>query len=209
MLRKRLQQYIPLLIFLSTMAILLYWALGTRSLWESEDRWAEITRNMLHTGDFFHPIINASIYFDKPLLSYWFIAAFATITGKLNEWAIRAPSAVAGMLALYATFYLGRELWSKKVAWLAVWILLTSYGFIFWSRTASADMANLAATVAAVAWFFANKNKTTWLSYFIFYFICVVGAQTKGLTAIVVPVLAILPYICREKRWQAHCNLSH
>lgn len=209
MLRKRLQQYIPVLIFLSTMTILLYWALGTRSLWESEDRWAEITRNMLRTGDFFHPIINARIYFDKPLLSYWFIAAFATITGKLNEWAIRAPSAVAGMLALYATFYLGRELWSKKVAWMAVWILLTSYGFIFWSRTASADMANLAATVAAVAWFFANKNKTTWLSYFIFYFICVVGAQTKGLTAIVVPVLIIFPYICREKRWQAHCNLSH
>ena len=209
MFRRYLQQYIPVLIFLSTMTILLYWDLGARSLWESEDRWAEITRNMLRTGDFFHPIINASIYFDKPLLSYWFIAAFASITGKLNEWATRAPSAVAGMLALYATFYLGRELWSKKVAWMAIWILLTSYGFIFWSRTASADMANLAATVAAVSWFFANKNKSTWLSYFIFYFICVVGAQTKGLTAIVVPVLAISPYICREKRWQAHCNLSH
>jgi len=209
MLRKHLQQYIPVPVLMCTIAILFYWALGVRSLWESEDRWAEIARNMLRTGDFFHPIINASIYFDKPLLSYWFIAAVATITGNLNEWSIRAPSALAGMVTLYATFYLGRELWSKKVAWLAVWVLLTSYGFIFWSRTASADMANLAATIAAVSWFFANKDKPTFSSYFIFYFICVVGAQTKGLTAIAIPVLVVFPYICREKRWQAHYNRSH
>ena len=45
--------------------------LGVNSFFRSEDRWAEIVREMLLTGDWFHPAIDFVIYFDKPLLSYW------------------------------------------------------------------------------------------------------------------------------------------
>ena len=51
--------------------------LGVNSFFRSEDRWAEIVREMLLTGDWFHPAIDFVIYFDKPLLSYWLIALTA------------------------------------------------------------------------------------------------------------------------------------
>jgi 4-amino-4-deoxy-L-arabinose transferase-like glycosyltransferase len=99
---------------------LLFWAIGHHSLWGAEGRWAEITREMFMSGDFFHPTIGGRPYFDKPLLTYWVIAAFSAITGRLDELILRLPSALAGLLTLVCTVYLGRRLWSRQTGWLAV-----------------------------------------------------------------------------------------
>lgn len=189
--------------------LIYFWQLGNRGLGQSEDRWAEIARNMLLTGDYFHPIMNAEVYFDKPLISYWFIAWVAALCGQINEWVTRFPSVVMGILALVAVYRLAKPHWSERTAWLAVWITLTSFGVIFWSRTAAADMANATLSLVAIAWFYNNKDKPTLLNYFIFYFICIVGAQTKGLGALAVPVLAVVPYLLYNQAWKRHLNLPH
>src|SRR5262249_49762572 len=44
--------------------------LGDRSLWGSEGRWSEVTREMQLTQNYFWPTINGRVYYDKPLLSY-------------------------------------------------------------------------------------------------------------------------------------------
>ncbi len=200
------------------MARVLFWAaavlilllhLGDRALWGSESRWAEISRNMLLTRDVFHPIINEAVYFDKPLLSYWLIVVASFATGGLGELASRVPSALAGLAALWATRSLGRRLFTEDVARCAGWILLTCFGFVFWSRTAAADMQNLAAVILAVAWFFARERSPGPVAYLIFYLICVLGAQMKGLPAIAVPILVVLPWLLREGRWRAHLRLSN
>jgi len=131
--------------------VLLFTALGERSLWRSEGRWAEITREMFLTGDFFHPTIGGEPYFDKPLLTYWLVAAAAAISGRVDEWAARFPSAVAGLTAVAATLWIGRRLWSAQTGRIAAAVLLTSYGLLFWSRTPDADMENLAAVMLALA----------------------------------------------------------
>jgi len=185
-----------------TAFLLLFWGLGGRGLWGSEGRWAEVTREMFLTHDFFHPSIGGEPYFDKPLLTYWLIVAITALTGKLNEWVVRIPSAAAGMAALWATWELGRRLWSLQVGRIAAWILLTSYGFLFWSRTAAADMENLAAIIAAVAWYWSQKDQPNFISFFVFYLILFLGALTKGLTAVVVPLLVILPDLFFARRWR-------
>jgi 4-amino-4-deoxy-L-arabinose transferase-like glycosyltransferase len=62
----------------------------------------------------------------------------ASITGKLNEWAIRLPSVISALLSLGATVWLGRKLWSEKVGRTAGWMMLTSYGFLMWARRGKA-----------------------------------------------------------------------
>ncbi|HME74061.1 MAG TPA: glycosyltransferase family 39 protein [Myxococcota bacterium] len=197
------------IVFWAIAALVLFLHLGDRALWGSESRWAEISRNMLLTRDLFHPIINEAIYFDKPLLSYWLIIVTSFATGGLGELATRIPSALAGVVALWATRSLGRRLWTEGVAQSAGWILLTCLGFVFWSRTAAADMQNLAAVILAVAWFFTHERSPGLLAYLVFYLICVIGAQMKGLPAIAVPVLALVPWLLRERRWRAHLRVSH
>lgn len=197
------------IIFWISACFLLFWALGTRSILGSEGRWAEITREMFLTKDFFHPTINGVPYFDKPLLTYWLIAIVSTVFGKLNEWTVRLPSAVSGLITIWSTCYIGRKLWSKEIAKTAGWLLLLTYGVLCFARTGEADMENLAATTLAIAWYFKIRENRRFSSYLVFYLICFVGAHLKGLTAVVIPAIAVFPDLLRENRWRRHINVSH
>ena len=180
--------------------------LGSTSLWGSEDRWAEVTRNILLSGDWFHPAINGKIYFDKPLISYWLIAIPAIVTGVLNEFIIRLPSALAAMAALVSTFLLADKHWDRRTAIISGWLLLTAYGFIFWARKGAADIENLAVIIIAVTLYFNWAEKPSFRSYLWFGLVCSIGAHTKGLPAIVVPIAVILPDLIRDKKWKNHLN---
>ncbi len=181
---------------------LLLWAVGDRGLWAAEGRWAEINREMFLTGDFFHPTINGDPYFDKPLLTYWLISLVSAFSGTLNEWTVRIPGALAGLGAVWATMRLGRRLWSRRTGLIGGWFLLTGYGFLFWSRTATAESENLFAIVLCVAWYWARRGRWNFGSFLVFWLIAFLGALTKGLTAVIVPVLAIAPDLLRERRWR-------
>src|SRR4051812_48276068 len=69
--------------------------LGGRELWTQEARWANITWQMLYSGDYLHPYLAGAEYYDKPLLSYWLIIVFSKLTGSLTAWSLRIPSALA------------------------------------------------------------------------------------------------------------------
>lgn len=197
------------LLFWAVAAALLFFKLGATATWQSEDRWLEIAREMIDSGNIFRPTINGKVYFDKPLLSYWLELIAALFTGGINELAMRLPSAVAALIALWATINLGTRLWSANVGQLAGWILLTGFGFLQWARLGEADMENLAATIAAVSWYWAHRDRPSFTNYFVFYLIIAIGAQCKGLTAAVVPTLALLPDMLQEKRWRRHLNVAH
>ena len=187
----------------------LFFFLGYNALWASEDRWAEIAREMLITGDWLHPAINWQVYFDKPPLSYWLILPFAMIRGGVDEFIARTPSALAGLLGLWGTLMLGKKLFDRRTALLAGWLLLTSYGFLFWARTAAADTANLAAIVFAVGWFYRVEEKAKFHHYLIFYLACFLGALTKGLPALVMPFVVIAPHLLVGNRWLKHLRVSN
>lgn len=191
-------------LFWGAAAVLLLVQLGAPSLRGSEDRFAEITRAMMRDGDFFHPMLNGESHFHKPLVSYWAIAGASRAVGVLDELAARLPSAVAGALAAFATISLGRTLWGAPVGRLAGWILISTYGFLFWSRTAAADMENLAAVIVAVAWFRRWEERESWWLYVGFALICGVGAQAKGLAAIVLPLVVLAPHVMRAGLVRVH-----
>lgn len=200
---------LPYVIFWLAAIIVLFSYLGVKEIWGPEDRWAEISREMMLTGNYFHPTINGQPYFDKPLLSYWLIVATAKVTGQMDEWSLRFPSVIAGLLALWGTIKLGQKLFSERAGLTAGWILLGTYGFIFWARTGEADMENLAAIVLAVLWYWMRRDKPGFVSYLVFYLICFVGAHTKGMATIAVPMVIILPDILREKRWKSYLSVSN
>ncbi|MDG2307976.1 MAG: glycosyltransferase family 39 protein [Candidatus Binatia bacterium] len=194
--------------FWTVATLLLLVGLGSPSLRGSEDRFAEITREMILSGDYFHPTLNGEPHFHKPLASYWAIAGASRVLGTLDELAARLPSVLAGLLALWATVRLGRELWNPIVGRTAGWVLLGSYGFLLWSRTAAADMENLAAVILAVTWFRCREDRLTMAFYLVFVLICVVGAHAKGLAAIVLPALVLFPHLARHGQWRAHLSPS-
>lgn len=183
--------------------VLAFFALGDRPLRGAEGRWASIIREMLFTGDYFHPTINGEPYFDKPLVTYWLIATLAFISGTLNELVVRLPSAIAGVTSVWATLRVGRQLWSPAVGRIAAMILLTSYGLISQSRLAAADTENLATVMLAILWYWSRRDKFNFTTFLVLYLIVFSGSLCKGPVAAVVTAIGILPDALAGKRWKA------
>ncbi len=197
--------FTPLLI---ATLVLLFTLLGARELWTQEHRWADIVFGMMYHHDYLHPSLDGQDYYDKPLLSYWLIVGLATLVGKLNVWVLRVPSALAGVLAVWSIYRLGSRLQSKSLGLLAGWMLLTTFYFIFWARTSSADMLNMAGTLFAVTWYFDRKDQPGFFTYAVFFMVVALTALCKGLVAPVVTVLAIFPDLCVQGNWKKHLRFS-
>ncbi len=198
---------LPDLIFWIMAVILLFLNLGVKAISGSEARWTGIVREMFLSGNFVQPTINFELYFDKPIVSYWLIAIFAFFNkGEVTELLARIPSALAALAALWATRVIAFRLWSRDVAVTASWIFLTIYSLAFWGRLAEADMLNMAFGTLAIAWYIVKRDKTDVFSYFLFGTLCAVGGQTKGLSAIAIPVLVVLTDLVVNKTWKRHLN---
>ena len=195
-------------ILLSAAAVLLLICPGAASLWTHEGRWAVICREMLRSGDYFHPYLFDEEYFDKPLLSYWLMIGCSRLLGGLGEAALRIPGMLAGVLAVACTWRIGATRFNPKVGLTAGWLLLTCVFFAYWSRVASADIFNLTAVVAAAAWYTERRERPGFTTWSVFLAILAVGAQFKGLIAPVLAVLAILPDLATEGRWKRHLKPS-
>lgn len=189
-------------------AVLLFVALGARDIWTQEHRWADIVSGMFYRHDFLHPYLGENRYYDKPLLSYWLIAAIAQLTGGLTAWALRLPSALSGLLAIWSIYRLGNHLKDKKLGLLAGWMLLTTFYFLFWARTSSADMLNMAGSLFAVSWYMDRRDTATFFDYMVFFLILALTSLCKGLGGAIVPLIAVLTDVFLRGTFMRYLKVS-
>ncbi|MGH7905184.1 MAG: ArnT family glycosyltransferase [Candidatus Binataceae bacterium] len=183
-------------------AILFFTRLGARALWASEFRWAEIAREMHITGRYFWPTIDGRVYYDKPLGSYWLIVGAANVTGRMNEAAARIPCAFAGLIAVGLLMLLVRRLYDWRVAVWSGLILATSFSFVFFSRTASADVETVCGELAAL-WLFTryeDRQDGWWVVWL--WLIMAVTSLMKGLLGYVLPIMVIGVYATFADGWR-------
>lgn len=189
-----------------TAGILLFLFLDGRDIWTQENRWAEIVSGMFYRHDFFHPYLGIQEYYDKPLLSYWLIVCCVKLFGFFSDWTLRLPTALSGLLAVFATSAIGRTIKNKSCGLLAAWLLLSTYYFVFWARVSSADMLNLAGTCGAIAWYISHRESRHFFSYLVFFVILALTSLCKGLIGAVIPIIAVFIDIVLEKRVRFHFN---
>jgi 4-amino-4-deoxy-L-arabinose transferase-like glycosyltransferase len=183
-------------------AIMFFARLGGRSLWSSEGRWAEVAREMTVAGDYFWPTINGHVYYDKPLLSYWLVAAASKLAGVSKETAVRLPSACAGLIAVALTLLIARRLYGDETALFAALILATSFSFVFFSRHASADMETVAGELGTLALFLSNRTRPA-LSWLVpFWLLMALTSLTKGLLGFALPLLIAFCYSSLADGWR-------
>lgn len=188
-------------------AILMFFMLGARELWTQEGRWADICWSMLVRRDYWHPYLDGFTYFDKPLLSYWSALSLTWLTGLFNEWSLRFPSAVAGLVSVWCVYRIGKRSGNPQIGLVAGWLFVTTFFVIFWSRVISADMLNVAGFLLAITWYFECRRQASVWRYSVFFMILAVASLMKGPVAAVVTTLAILPDLFMAGRWREHLNI--
>lgn len=182
-------------------AILFFVRLGTRALWSSEFRWAEIVREMITTHNYFWPTINGHVYYDKPLGSYWLILWSTWLTGAMNEAAARFPCAVAGLLAVILMMVLAARLYDRRTALLSGIVLATSFSFVFFSRHASADVETLTGELTALLLFLHHERHQDGWWVIALWVVMAITSLTKGLLGFVLPIMTIGVYCLLATGW--------
>ncbi len=156
-------------------------ALGTRELQGEEARRVLPGRTMLQTGDWVVPRSAGKIYNRKPPLINWTSALAIRLTGVMNEWTVRLPSALA-MLALALTVLLAGRVWLEGPgAFLAACACLTNIGFLEKGRLAEIEaLYSVFFGMALVVWLAAWWRERRWLAWLGGMLLLGVGFLAKG-----------------------------
>jgi 4-amino-4-deoxy-L-arabinose transferase-like glycosyltransferase len=123
-----------------------------------EGEYASSVAEMVRTGDYLSPTLNGRRYFEKPILTFWLIAASYRVFGH-NEFAVRLPSAVcAALLILLVYLFAVRVAGARVALWAAVCLTLC-LGTLMIGRTVLTDMPlTLFTTGALFAFFIAVRE---------------------------------------------------
>lgn len=127
-------------VFLLIACLALYWAGNNEvSLWDrDEPRYAETARNMRLSGDYIVPYFNGEFRFQKPVLTYWLIAASTSLFGD-STFALRASAGLmvaAGCLVIYR---LGNHMFGRPAGLLAAVMTATAPTVLFLGKLCIPD----------------------------------------------------------------------
>ncbi|MGH8008168.1 MAG: ArnT family glycosyltransferase, partial [Candidatus Binatia bacterium] len=175
--------------------LLYFWELGQIPFYNYEEsKEALVVWEMMNGGGWILPLRNGTELPLKPPLFHWGGAVIALISGRVNEFAVRSPSAFSATAAVLLTFFFGRALWNWRAGLLSALILATSPEWTRWAVTARSDMLMVFfLTAAGIAFFHLwQEGATRRRTLYLFYLSVGFATLAKGPLGIILPGLVVL-----------------
>jgi 4-amino-4-deoxy-L-arabinose transferase-like glycosyltransferase len=176
--------------------ILFFFNLGATSLWDpDEPRQAIMAREMMDRGDYIRPYLNGIPYLEKPPFYSWMIMAAAKVSGTVDEFSSRAPSALAALLLVVMTFLLGCKLGDERAGFFSGLVLATNYQFLSNARESVMDMTFAFFIGLAIYLAFVSLEKGKRLNFVLSFIPGAFAILTKGPAGLVIPVGVMFVYL--------------
>ena len=195
----------PLPLLLLAIAAFYLLPLGLHGLWvPDETRYAQISQEMLTSGNWVAPHFMGLRYFEKPAAGYWLIALGQAVFGQ-NLFGVRIASALTSGLSVLLAYLIARRLWNDPRKSFACALLYLSFGLV----AGQASYSNLDpqftfwVNLSLVALWFALDSRTVRArlgAWAVLGVACAMGFMTKGFLAWLLPVLIAVPYMLWQRR---------
>src|SRR6185369_11209007 len=192
---------------ITVLAVAWFAGLEYRGLFQpDEGRYAEISREMLVSGDWITPRLNGLKYFEKPPLQYWATAVSFALFG-LDEWTARLWTAVAGFLGVAFLVFAGNRSGPPGAGNVAGLVLASSGAYFLSSQYLTLDMGlTFFMSAALLSFVLAHASgapvKRGWMLLAWAAMACAV--LTKGLVGIVLPGMVRGVYFVMQRDGRRH-----
>ncbi len=113
---------------------------------------AQISRNMLDSGDWVTARLDGIAYLEKSPLKYWMIALAFKVLG-VHDWVARLPVALSAILLCWLTYRIGWWAFNRRAGMYAGLTLATCVGLFLFTRIQIPDVT-ITATIALALWAF-------------------------------------------------------
>ena len=186
--------------------VLWFYALGARTLVPTDEgRYAEMAREMIATGDWITPRLDAIKYFEKPPLQVW-VTALAFKAFGLGEWQARLWTGLCGLLGVGLLAYTGRKLFNPQVGMAAGLVLASSFWWSAFGHINTLDMGLSGMMTLALCGLLlsqhapdGSRERRNWM------LVCWAGMAlavlSKGLIGIVLPGAVLVWYTLITRDW--------
>jgi len=206
------EKYLLFSIFIVLCTLLLFINVGTYGVVESSDaRYAEISREMLESGDYIHPTLLNIQHYHKPPLTYQLTALGYQIFG-VNELGARFFLQLSLLIQLLLVYALSNILFGNRGT--ALWAAIIYFSFpltLISTRNLTTD-SFLATFVLLSIYSWVKYRKYGKFRYLYLTAISLaLGFYTKGPVVLLVPLVFIIAYNRIEKsknRFGVHHLLS-
>ncbi len=167
---------------------------------------AVAAKQMTATGNWVIPYFNGKPRLQKTPLCYWILAAISNITGEMNDFIVRLPSAIMAVLSTAAILYFVSERLGLRTAAVCAFIWATSIGYIRFSHTGRPEMTLCTFVAIAMLSFYSglkaetrNKQICCCLVFWISFSLAML---TKGPAPLPLIIPALFLYFLVFRQWK-------
>ena len=194
---------------LALAALLFLVQLGARDLWNpNEPVYGRAVAEMSERGDWLIPTVNGLVFAEKPILYFW-MARVTGALGGVNEFTLRLPSALSGLVGVLLIYLLVYPYAGRDRARISAFLFATFY-IVFWSaRSVQMDLLVTVTTLGAVvaATRVLDHGADPLRGWSIAGLAAGLGVLAKGPVGVICPGLIVFGYLLasrrlRELRWK-------
>lgn len=191
---------VPFWVFI-VLAVLYFSAIRVDTMDVDASQYAEMSREMMKSGDYLHVYDRGHDYLDKPPFLFWVSSASIKVFGA-NNLGFKLPSILFALLALYATYRLTRRLYDENTARMAALILGTCQGFFLMTNDIRCDTILMSWVITAI-WFIKEWDISRKLYWLLLGAAAIAfGMMTKGPIALTVPVFCFASDWILKREWR-------
>jgi len=183
-----------------------FYTLGARTLVPTDEgRYAEMAREMVATGDWITPRLDAIKYFEKPPLQTWMNALTFEAFG-LGEWQARLWTGLCGLFGVVLVAYTGRKVFNPWVGFASGLVLASSFWWAAFGHINTLDMGlSGMMTLSLCALLLAQRDNAAATARRNWMLACWAGmalaVMSKGLIGIVLPGAVLVLYSLLTRDW--------